>query len=110
MDDRQLLELAAKVAGYTGQWDARWYWMCDGKNHWDPLRHNGQALMLAVELKLKITIGNSIVMVECSPCWIPDVGQEFDSDPHAATRRAIVRMAAEIGRGLVQEKKNADPS
>lgn len=96
LSDRELLELAAKAAGYTGQWDADWYAMCDGENHWDPLRHNGQALRLAVKLDIAFMQYTEKVSATTN------TGQQFcewlRGDPYAATRRAIVRAAAALAK------------
>lgn len=89
--DDELLEFAAKAAGI---WDA--------KNNcidipWNALTNNGDALWLAVKLRIHITM-SSYANVVCRQ------GDEFRSiepygdDPWAATRRAIVRAAAAIGR------------
>ena len=92
--DRELLEKAAKAAGMEiDPIDAmhepeQWY-------AWNPLTDDGDALRLAVDLKMKITVGNAIVMVEA--IGIPDVGVPFTGDAREATRRAIVRAAAAIG-------------
>lgn len=111
MSDRELLERAAKAAGYTLKWgdvymvggdevdcsdqpyvvsgqpdEADWYW--------DPLNDDGDALRLAVALGL---------VVDCSrpsagePFKLFHFGQDGADDLNAATRRAIVRAAAEIG-------------
>lgn len=91
MDDRELLEMAAKAAGYKGQWDKEWWAMCDGENHWNPLRHNGQALRLAAKLHLWEAIR------------LAHRGVSADTDIYAATRRAIVRAAAELARATAQK-------
>jgi hypothetical protein len=110
--DLELLEAAAKVAGVkydpnaskphpkSGAFWGLWLTFDREPNeydrrYWNPLTDDGDALRLAVKLKLKITIGNAIVMVESR--WpTPDAGERFDSDDEAAsaTRRAIVRAAA----------------
>lgn len=101
MTDRELLELAAKAAGL---WDA--------ENNcidipWSPLTDDGDALRLAV--KLRITIQWSVTVDDLSPSvevyHAEDVHSECievktRDDPYAATRRAIVRAAAEIGRAM----------
>jgi len=92
MTDRELLEMAAKAAGYKG-WTADWWSMCDGENHWDPLRHNGQALRLVVKLKLKGAFDEVWVI-----SWTSI--SEYEAEPYAATRRAIVRAAANIGKTM----------
>lgn len=103
MTDRELLELAAKAAGYV----VRWY--DDTLTHgptfgievepgnpcgfepWDPLTDDGDALRLAVKLNMTIDVGIARA----------DEGEASGFDEpcdYAATRRAIVRAAAEIGR------------
>ena len=111
MDDRTLLELAAKAAGIEYDADRSkphpvsnaWWglWLVYhreptdfDRRYWNPLKDDGDALRLAVAIKAKITIGNFIVMVEV--VGRPDVGQEFTGNAGAATRRAITRAAAEI--------------
>lgn len=91
--DRELLELAARAAGLP--WDQ---WVIDGNDSWNPLTDDGDALRLAVKLRLALVFDG--LQVSAS---IPD-GAVFEmeplkyADPHAATRRAIVRAAAEIGK------------
>lgn len=101
MNDRELLELAAKAAGFS---DAEWVadQACIStarlpgfRCFWNPLADDGDALRLAV--KLGIT-------VECGGAWASKYGPMYGEDilpcPYAATRRAIVRAAAEIGRNM----------
>ena len=96
MLDKELLELAAKAAGITVNFDrARRDWA------WNPLDDDGDALRLAVKLGMQVYI------------WQPNDGlgthyteinrkfvEGHKDDPQSATRRAIVRAAAEIGKGL----------
>jgi|LakMenEpi03Aug12_release.lakeMendotaPanAssembly.Ray.scaffolds.fasta_scaffold1599014_1 hypothetical protein len=97
MKDRELLELAAKAAEYPIHSDAMFVkagggteTLYMGKNGpaWNPLTDDGDALRLAVKLNL----------------WeaVRDGHQHLDSDGdhYAATRRAIVRAAAEIGKAM----------
>jgi hypothetical protein len=68
---------------------------------WNPLTDDGDALRLAV--KLGINFQN-----ESFACWVkwplqPSLDgtlhhEPYNGDPYAATRRAIVRCAAEIGK------------
>ena len=110
-EDREMLELAAEAAGIAGKWDASanngagMFIKHDGYC-WIPLTDDGDALRLAV--KLEIQTGYS----EFSGCGFAswDRGMNHLSvygpdDPCAATRRAIVRAAAEIGRRM-KEKAN----
>ena len=108
MNDRELLELAAKAAGYE-VWEHPEGSLCIAPpmRRWNPITDDGDALRLAVKLRLclnrEINFGNDIVEVfgpeddnlscHCST-------ESIKGDPYAATRRAIVRAAAEIGRQM----------
>ena len=101
MSDKELLELAAKASGYTleERYDIHgnyWPWCFEIANPWSPLTDDGDALRLAVKLGLVISFHNDKewVLVIRGKVWIQDL---CDDDPYAATRRAIVRAAAEIG-------------
>ena len=95
MTDRELLELAAKAAGMTivsrcddgrcgveglGKW-------------WNPLTDDGDALRLAVRLELfhRFDMDQPLATIHFDAT---------DPDPYAATRCAIVRAAAEIGKDM----------
>jgi len=105
MNDRELLELAAKAAGYN-YLPANSAIVVDGiPGNWNPLTDDGDALRLAVKLKLAIRPLEKCVFVESDPETL--LGQSqfselemYGSDPNAATRRAIVRAAAEIGKAM----------
>ena len=100
MNDKELLELAAKAAGKDhvphksngNEWRPMF-------SAWNPLTDDGDALRLAVKLGMQMYI------------WQPNDGigahytemnrytkEKHNDDPYSATRRAIVRAAAEIGR------------
>ena len=101
MTDRELLELAAKAACVS---------IDDIDYEWNPLAYDGDALRLAVKLRLAVfppenglsgdfavaSIPNGIIDDIDDDTWI----QEFviNGDNDSATRRAIVRAAAEIGK------------
>lgn len=109
MNDRELTELAAKAAGINLEWDGHpdeWQPMYyEGKTYhsFEPLTDDGDALRLAVKLQLLMNIGtqatfaNNKVNGETDK-WARE--QHEDSDPFTATRRAIVRAAAEIGKAM----------
>jgi hypothetical protein len=110
--DRELLEKAAKAAG------ARWSDFSDRTpdcyqiqhadgiwREWNPLTDDGDAFRLAVRLKICIEFGHCLddaPVVRCGPEWERENWPEHANfpDPRAATRRAIVRAAAEIGEAL----------
>ena len=114
MSDKELLELAAKAAGFGDEFGVAWteteyprnsgfygaLWNGFGHGEtaelWNPLTDDGDALRLAVRLGLAINITPSKVYASNGVYGINEVMDT--SDPDAATRRAIVRAAAEIGR------------
>lgn len=119
MTDRELLELAAKAIGITlkpmevenvefmgdyrfiglmtdpSQWERGWF---------DPLTDDGDALRLAVKLGMNIDVGVNPVGFTATAV-IADYNSVFVDEYHEenamkATRRAIVRAAAEIGKSM----------
>ncbi|MBC7201892.1 MAG: hypothetical protein H5U29_00010 [Pusillimonas sp.] len=118
MTDRELLELAARAVKVPA------YWSVDGsiqnrpifvteaggkmgtmpyESEWNPLKDDALALRMAVNLNLWVQINHLSVEAEL---WQDDCGEtktitqylDPDSDRCAATRRAITRAAAEIGK------------
>lgn len=105
MNDKELLELAAKAAGINVKWvrnSGCFYYDDDETGHeeFDPLSRDGQALRLAVKLQLDMWIGDGGTEVECGKRRKPVTQIANNGDPCAATRRAIVRAAAEIGKEM----------
>ena len=109
MTDRELLELAAKAAALPnarinigGSAVLYSYAPENGFAQWDPLTDDGDALRLAVKLSLEFCItGTSRGMEFTQELAVCNEHKEvIQVDPYAATRRAIVRAAAEIGRGM----------
>jgi len=77
----------------------------DGKNYgesivWNPIHDDGDALRLAVDMCITVYLSNADIHAE-APNW---TGRTFSeprgTNPLAATRRAIVRAAAEIGKTM----------
>jgi hypothetical protein len=94
MSNRELLELASKACGLE---DAK---MRIEFNQWNPLEDDGDALRLAVKLRMVLdtSTGDDIhVQYPFGTGYYP-LCEEGDPDPYATTRRAIVRAAAKIGR------------
>ena len=108
MNDRELLEQAAKAGGIEGEYDS---WCYQGFNHgirpkgakwmrpWNPLSDDGAALRLAVKLRLRVTPGNAGVRADDGAGVF--CTEDFGADPAAATRRAITRAAAAIATGFL---------
>jgi len=113
MTDRELLEKAAKAAGievpkklnnwltYGDKYGFQW-WNMDGtktEKTFNPLNDDGDALRLAVKLKLVVDWSDVGYAT-----WVytrtennQSVFEPHEGDPYAATRRAIVKAAAVIG-------------
>lgn len=100
MNDRELLELAAKAAGIIGTSVTTLGGVPAIRINphdltpWNPLTDDGDALRLAVKLRIGIEINERSIVAS----W---VGGEYELDVvyvnhDTATRRAIVRVAAEI--------------
>ena len=116
MTDQELLELAAKAAGLTNLvYCPAWKCMAEYDEHdggfykwetyWNPLARDSDALQLGILLRLDIKhgitqTGAKVVTVSCeekfSGCceWI--IGQDL----LIVIRRAIVQVAAEIGKAM----------
>lgn len=117
MTDRELLEAAAKAAGlrivdrsapvtFYIESDG-----CKGGIPWNPLAFDGDAVRLAVQLRISVIHeeeclgGRTIHTIEAiSPeradgsrhCEMHSLDDESDTDPMAIVRRCIVRAAAAI--------------
>ena len=118
MNDHELLELAAKAAGYQHRFDDGTHYI-KGQTLWliwtphddddDDVHH-----LLAMFEKVRgeeiddDALRLAVTMFRDLHFWYYDnsvsVGNEMrvlcGEDPYAATRRAIVRAAAEIGKGV----------
>lgn len=105
MTDLDLLELAAKAAGINWKdWtktlfgeeteERAWPYL------WNPISDDGDALRLAVKLGMQIDTRDPETHV-----YVNGASERVDEyhtkgDSVAATRRAIVRAAAEIGKNM----------
>lgn len=105
-NDRELLEMAAKAVEYELGWDARGAFVLPAgvsgsDTLWNPLTDDGDALRLAVKLHMSILSNETASWVAIGKLQLVRAEElNADSDPYAATRRAIVRAAAEIGRSM----------
>ncbi len=94
MTDRELLERAAKAAGYD--FDGNLKHDRYSSNIWDPLHDDGDAFRLMVALGLPVNpeFGKGGLSVSCGLSHVIYLeGWHHDA---AAVRRAIVRAAAEM--------------
>lgn len=119
MDDRELLEMAARAAGidmqhramFGGDAEPGYYKYPPGVpplwTWWNPLTDDGDALRLACHLCMSVSTGP----VQASANTIAGAlrGEFFrestigELDDAAAVRRAIVRAAAELARAGAQK-------
>jgi hypothetical protein len=120
VNDRELLEMAAKAAGVDAQWrpnvaeGGEWLAVPEGDCwlEWNPLNLDDDALRLAVKLSMTIRLEDPAAVITG---WAENQHVPFTADgngpwfwkewgrildPAAATRRAIVRAAAAIGEAL----------
>lgn len=101
-DDRELLEAAARAAGIELAQEGfkpRLALHDDDPVYgpWNPLTDDADAFRLAIDLNISFrNMGH--VMTAC--CAAGQFNEYADGDPYAATRRAITRAAAEIGRKM----------
>jgi hypothetical protein len=101
---RELLELAAMAAGLSfnpGVGGGLWASAGAGlMREWNPLTDDGDAFRLAVKLGLRIRVCDDLGIAFCTSDDVPthQASEGYGSDRYAATRRAIVRAAAAIGR------------
>jgi hypothetical protein len=111
MTDKELLELAAKAADVkydaeaskphpkSGAFWGLWL-VIDGepseyqRRYWNPLTDDGDALRLAVKLNLFNTRSKGYEWPDA------ELFALHEDDTYAATRRAITRAAAEIGKAM----------
>lgn len=107
MNDQQLLELAAKAAGMDYL-----VWTpgtspivpaerrINGQMHWNPIHDDGDALRLAVKLNLWLHVEEYGASARrAGGAWLGCAAHLYGGI-EAATRRAIVRAAAAIGKEM----------
>ncbi|HHN0559932.1 TPA: hypothetical protein ACRNVW_001856 [Pseudomonas aeruginosa] len=100
MNDRELLELAARAAGYKLIWsyDNHCCWINEMRHDldvtWNPLTDDGDALRLAVLLNLEIHSPQS------DPTVMFRTAEHDVFYQDTCIRLAILRAAAEIGKSM----------
>lgn len=105
MNEREMLEFAAKAAGYevkphpNNKSIAKLMFLLKGYN-WNPITDDGDALRLAVKLSLEIDLHRTGVAVRTGCGHKVLVDAEGVKDGYAAARIAITRAAAEIGKAM----------
>lgn len=115
MSDNELLKLAAKAAGIAVElrYPVNCFCHADSPYNvaWNPLTDDGDAIRLAASLNLCVcftlaeanpTFGTAMVGYYPWENKVPIAAERYSEPPEklAATRRAIVRAAAEIGKAM----------
>ena len=117
MNDRELLEMAAKAAGFVAEWrewttgrvaEFKTIKYTKHEGHWvngvpwNPLTYDGDALRLAVRLGMNLStnLHHRFVTVNDEQEFYDEAKFGGVCDPDGVMRRTIVRAAAEIGRQM----------
>lgn len=103
MTDKELLEMAAMAVGISLEWDGpECHWVpmfYHGKTYheWNPLENDADAFRLMVDLGMLVDVDEELKETQIVGVVDDVVIVSHGEDKHAATRRAIVLAAAEIG-------------
>lgn len=103
-EQRRLLELAAKAAGYSvvGRAPSGRLLIssdgCHGGVLWSPDNDDGDSRRLEVKLQATVLIGPSAVWVKIGHSV--NVCEGYTEDPYAATRLAVLRAGAVVGEAM----------
>ncbi len=106
MEDRELLEWAAKAVGlkFSCFDNERQALKIAGRpSRWNPLNDDGDALRLAVKLRMCIDVQRNAVAVNGDAGGTIELCKDHKGDRSAAARRAIVRAAAEISKATAAD-------
>lgn len=108
--NEEMLEYAAKAVGFVIDqmtWSGAWIYKFDAPTDmhgehpiflWNPLSDDGDALRLAVKLRIDINFYLDYIRVYSTDIGI--ITEYFNEDANAATRLVIVRAAAQIGKDM----------
>lgn len=102
--NRELLELAAKAAGMKFDWRGLYgilpaiFSDDDEPTKWNPLDDDGDALRLAVKLRMEVYIYEDNTQAIDENLFCASAYQIHDE--FSTTRRAIVLCAAQVGRAM----------
>lgn len=101
-NNKELLELAAVASGMHSYLRHENGLVTPQGRLWNPLTDNDDAFRLAVNLNLSFCVEKAYIVIHSF--GRPNlVTQQYDGDPYAATRKAIVCAAAEIGKTLLEK-------
>ena len=102
-DDREMLELAARAAGYSFKWGKDWHDkgvpLVDDKS-WNPRHDNNDSFQLAARLKIQVAFGTFKDNVASAYKFGAPAVEVENADIEDAAREAIFLMAVDIGKGM----------
>ena len=100
MNDQEAIEIAAMAAGFG---DKESQYDHDKDRWWNPLEHDGDALMLAVKLKMSIICDDDSVIINGARFWADnDIAK---GDMATMTRWGIVEAAVQIAEKIQKVRK-----
>jgi len=115
MSDKEIIEMAAKSIGYKIAWNSNWhnYQLLNPvpdrfgyfKHPWNPLEDNSDAMDIMVKLGMNVNVflnrAEPFTEVRFQHYGSETITEEAHmGDAAKATRRAIVRSAARIGKAM----------
>lgn len=107
MNNRELLEMAAKSADMKCVWSDEYNTMyfpgLESMGVWNPIDSDGDAFRLLCALGMALAVQYGEISVGSNYKYgiiVTERFEDYQNDKHAATRLAIVKCAAEIGRAM----------
>jgi hypothetical protein len=110
MNYRAILKKAADAAGITLlDWHDNWADFGPGYRYideegmpqcWNPINDDGDAMRLAVTLSMRVVVDIKATFAQSTALNATPWTIMHSGDPRGATRYAIVRAAAEIGKAM----------
>ena len=119
MTNKELTDMASQAAGMDAlEWDDKLGFLCETLDasprfYWNPLADDGDALRLAVKLGMQVSIGFKkveAVIVGGIEGPIFQATENNRGNVLAATRRAIVRVAADFSNGKYKSHRTKGQS
>jgi len=108
MSNREMLELAAKAVGIVGNYYCDEYsegiYIVDENDcgyGWSPHWDDGQALRLAVKLRMQLNIGDDGMVTAYAGGADQGCAEYIVEDIAHHTRSVIVYTAAQVGKGML---------
>lgn len=112
MEDKELLELAAKAAGLVGSYyknETSEGVYCNDENDcgygWNPLNDDGDCARMEAALGIDVDWAEDGVIARNRDNRVGVLFEDHNNDRNAARRAASLRVAVEIGRAMQSDKR-----